>query len=188
MIDMHKMDFSIDFKNEKTETTFMVSGYASVFGNKDSHGDIVMPGAFAEAIKDYNEHYAKYRPLPLLKNHNQDKQIGKITMLREDAKGLYMEAEMPIDHAVVRDDVMPLVKAGALTGFSIGYKPLRTRRTSKGKELTRIKLGEVSIVNRPSNLETRISANSMKDELDIHRAIVVSALAVMSTALRQFNA
>ncbi len=46
-----KLDFSFDIKALETEQEGLFEGYASIFGNKDSHSDIVMPGAFSESLQ-----------------------------------------------------------------------------------------------------------------------------------------
>jgi hypothetical protein len=46
---MHRFDFTFEVKSLGDDGTF--EGYASTFGNKDSGGDVIMPGAFAKSIR-----------------------------------------------------------------------------------------------------------------------------------------
>ncbi|WP_340619194.1 HK97 family phage prohead protease, partial [Xenorhabdus entomophaga] len=69
-------------------------GYGSVFGVKDSYDDIVLPGAFANTLKQWNEKGS----LPaLLWQHRMDEPIGIYTEMKEDETGLYLRGRLLID-------------------------------------------------------------------------------------------
>ncbi|GAA4479028.1 hypothetical protein GCM10023094_23530 [Rhodococcus olei] len=71
------------------------TAYASVFGNKDSYGDVVMPGAFAKDLARWSE---KGYPIPLLFGHNMsdpDYNIGEIMSAEED-EGLKVHARLDL--------------------------------------------------------------------------------------------
>ena len=59
-------------------------GYASVFGNLDSGGDIVDPGAFARTLE---ENFDRIKILAL--HNDQLLPVGKPLELREDDKAVY---------------------------------------------------------------------------------------------------
>jgi len=61
-----------------------IAGYASVFAVPDKGGDVVMPGAFAEATA----------PIPLLWQHKPHEPIGFVDSLGEDARGLRISARI----------------------------------------------------------------------------------------------
>jgi HK97 family phage prohead protease len=98
----------------------LVRGFASVFGNKDSYGEVVVRGAFTNWItKNPNT------DLPLFWNHAHiwnptAKPIGKTIMLKETAKGLYYEGQ--IDDTPEGLEVQTLIKSGAVNSASFAYK------------------------------------------------------------------
>jgi HK97 family phage prohead protease len=80
-----------------------IAGYASVFAVPDKGGDVVMPGAFAEATA----------PIPLLWQHKPHEPIGFVDRLGEDARGLRISARiLPQERGA---EAAALVQAGALS-------------------------------------------------------------------------
>lgn len=114
-------------------------GYAAIFDAPDRGGDVVRRGAFVGA-----------GPVPLLWQHG-GQAIGSVDTLEEDARGLRV--------AGVIDAGEPerLVRAGAVTGLSFGY---RARAVGHGayRELLRVDLAEVSLVVQPMQPMARIVA------------------------------
>lgn len=139
---------SIEFKFEDDKPgTF--SGFASVFGGTDSYGDTILPGAYKKTIKKRD------RPVVLRWNH-WGPIIGKWTKMEETEQGLYVEGELTPGHSVA-DDVYASMKHGAISGLSIGYRPIQTRELGDGKrELKEIELMEISIVETPADLNAQI--------------------------------
>ena len=71
--------------------------YASVFGNVDSYGDIVVKGAFAESLKEWAD---SGNTLPVLWGHNMsdpDYNIGGVSVAVEDDRGLRIRAQLDLD-------------------------------------------------------------------------------------------
>ena len=127
----------------------IVKGYASVFNNVDSDGDIIRKGAYLKTIEE-NGYRVKY-----LYQHEMDKPIGKMRMLEEDEKGLMFEAE--IAKTTLGKDVMELIKAGVITENSVGIMPIRKEMNSDNKrEIYEVKLYEVSAVTLAANDEAKI--------------------------------
>lgn len=125
-----------------------LAGYASVFDVPDRSGDVVAPGAFADAAA----------PLPLLWQHKADEPIGFVEWLREDARGLRITAQIVSQGRGC--EAAALVKAGAITGLSFGYRvkaasPVRARGVP-GRRLERLELVEVSLVTFPMQREARV--------------------------------
>jgi HK97 family phage prohead protease len=139
------------------EGTF--SGYGSVFGNIDSHGDIIEKGAFTKTLRDWE---AKGKWPKMLLQHggffgpvDDMLPIGKYTHLEENSKGLKVEGEL---FAISTDRgalIYEGMKSGELDGLSIGYKAVKYRMGTKPADPTRwleeVKLFEVSIVTFGSN-------------------------------------
>lgn len=129
------------------------SGYASVFGNVDAYGDMVMPGAFTKSL-------AEKKPA-LLWQHNSREPIGVWQNFKENEKGLFATGQLLVDGVARAKEAYALLKAGALNGLSIGYR-LRNYEWEKINDeevckLTEIDLWEVSLVTFPANDEARIS-------------------------------
>jgi HK97 family phage prohead protease len=121
-----------------------LAGYASVFGRPDRGGDVVLPGAFAEAAA----------PLPLLWQHQPHEPIGVVEALAEDGHGLRITARI-----VGRGrgaQAAALVRAGALDGLSFGYRVKAASPTRNGRRLERLELVEVSLVTFPMQREARV--------------------------------
>lgn len=143
--------FSLPNLELKAEQSGLIEGYGSVFGGRDSHGDVVQPGAFAKSLQ---------KGLPLmLWMHKQDAPIGRWTQAAEDARGLYLRGQLNIKTATGRDAYEHL-RAGDVNGLSIGYT-LRSggfRPEGDTRHLHEIDLVEVSVVSLPSNAEARITS------------------------------
>src|SRR5690349_1312683 len=69
----------------------------SVFGNKDSYGDIVMPGAFADSLAAWK---ASGNPIPVYYSHRMDDpdfNIGYVVDAQETDKGLQVHGKLDLD-------------------------------------------------------------------------------------------
>lgn len=139
---------AVEFKfDEGRSGTF--SGYASVFGGVDSYGDTIMPGAYKKTLRK------RARPVQLRWNHYGDV-IGKWVEITEDEKGLFVTGELTPGHSKAAD-VYALLKHGAISGLSIGYRPVQIRELGDGKrELKEIELIEISVVESPADMAAQI--------------------------------
>lgn len=128
-----------------------VEGLASVFGNVDSYKDIVMPGAFTKTLAK------RKKPLPMLWQHDSGQVVGMWSQLEERDKGLYVKGT--ILDTTMGDDAYKLVKAGAVSGLSIGYSTEKYEiDNDKGtRKLLEVKLYEVSLVTFPANERAQIT-------------------------------
>lgn len=125
------------------------AGYAAVFGKRDSGGDTILPGAFAQTLAARKDAGAK---LPLFWQHQPDKRIGWVDLAEEDDHGLRVIAtlsdpETPPARALVR---------GAVNGLSFGYRVRDGQRRPDGRELRAVDLLEVSLVTRPMQPLARV--------------------------------
>ncbi|WP_374942551.1 HK97 family phage prohead protease [Sphingomonas sp.] len=116
--------------------TLRFAGYAAVFGAVDRAGDVFRAGAFA-GVGD----------VPLLVQH-RGAAVGAISVA-EDARGLRVSGE------IADAGVAALVRSGALTGLSVGYRPEAVRQ-GVHRELTRVGLVEVSLVAQPMQRLARV--------------------------------
>jgi len=161
--------------SESNDMTF--EGYGAVFGNVDSYGDVIQPGAFAESLAAA----AKSQVWPArLWQHGgwgmgaEDMTpIGIWTSLAEDGVGLKVSGKLADTargreaYALLKMDPRP-----AISGLSIGYIAKEWAQRSKPEEprrtLKKVDLLEVSLVTFPANGKARISAvKSLDNERDL---------------------
>ena len=132
-------------------------GAASVFGNLDSTGDIIEPGAFGDTLA---KHKSAGTAPQMLWQHDPSQPIGVWTSLKETAAGLMGSGQLVLGTQRGKE-AHALLKAGALTGFSIGYEVAKggaERTKDGGRRLTKLNLWEVSLVTFPANSQARVSA------------------------------
>ena len=158
-----KVNFSTKaFDSESDGEYYLLEGYASVFGNIDSYGDIMVKGAFTESLAE--------RLPAFCYQHWMSDVIGVIYEAKEDDKGLFIKAKIPKEHTQGKD-VALLIKCGGITEMSIGYVELDSiEEKIDGVEVvrvTKVKLYEVSPVTRAANDQAVFtsfkSANSVKE-------------------------
>ncbi len=141
------------------------SAYASVFGNKDSYGDVVIKGAFAENLKEWE---ASGSPIPLLFSHNMsdpDYNIGHIVKATEDDHGLLVTAELDLENPKAVQTYR-LLKGKRINQMSYAYDVIEggsVTTTVDGEEehtyeLRALKVYEISVVPIGANSETEILA------------------------------
>ena len=94
----------------------------------------------------------------LAQHDHRNLPLGRVTKLREDSAGLY--AELRMSKTRDADEVLELVKDGALDSFSIGFNPVRDRWSSDGSHVERLEVGlrEVSLVAFPAYESARVLA------------------------------
>ena len=174
------------------------SGYGAVFGNEDSHGDVIKPGAFAASIA---ERKASGRPVPMHLMHKfmggDGVPVGVWTSLQEDSHGLKVEGKISGMNTDAGRLLYERVKDGALGGLSIGYKVRPDGATygkSKGepkRTLTGLDLHEISLVDDPSNALSRISeiksviADEFKEMMKVADMAKATTAVVSAIALHQ---
>ena len=101
--------------------------------------EVFKAGAFSRVIP--NAHRVKL----LVGHDSQALPIGRATLLREDTNGLY--GEFRVSKGNRSDDILELVRDGALSELSIGFQPLKDNRRKDGVvERIAAHLAEVSLV------------------------------------------
>jgi HK97 family phage prohead protease len=129
----------LDFKDIDSKT-MTITGYFSAFGNVDSDGDIMMPGAFKRSIQDWGPN-GRQR-IKHLQNHNPNLPLGRITVLKEDDFGLYYESELVKTSFGM--DFIKMAEGGLITEHSIGFNTLQEQKGAMGNEIKDVKLYEGS--------------------------------------------
>jgi HK97 family phage prohead protease len=165
-----KSTIEAEFKFQASDTdTREVVGYGAVFGNVDSYGDVIAPGAFAKSLSEIK---SGTRPMPaMLLSHNPEAlPVGKWTEMSEDSMGLRVKGFLLDTNQGM--DTYKALKAGAITGLSIGFRPIEYALRSKPDEprrtLKSVDLMEVSVVGFPANDKARVlsvKADDLKQEI-----------------------
>lgn len=103
-------------------------------------------------------------PIPLLWHHDTKRPIGLATLQRPTVDGIRFEATIPIvdEPGPLRDrieEAWQSLKAGIVTGVSVGYRPLeggiQVLKTG-GRRFSRTEICEVSLVTVPANMHATI--------------------------------
>lgn len=131
------------------------SGYASVFGVRDLHNEVVTLGAFTSSLNTWR----KKEALPaMLWMHDATQPIGVWHRMHEDKNGLVVEGQLAL-RTQKGSEAYELLRLRALTGLSIGYRVIRAvhDQQSKTRLLRELDLFEVSLVTFPANESARIS-------------------------------
>jgi len=137
------------------------SGYASVFGGVDSHGDTIIKGAYAYTLREHG------KPKMFVNHDSYALPVGKWIAAKEDDHGFYVEGELTPGMAQAADAHAAL-KHGTVDGLSIGYmlKKGDWEDTENGGRIIRkvSHVAEVSIVTFPADSAARIDLSSVKAE------------------------
>src|SRR5258707_10175570 len=159
---MEHLLFPFEVKADSNDDTGIITGYGSVFGNVDSHGDTVAPGAFAKTIADAKSGAGQW-PAMLLQHGDETARgkmpIGIWTDMSEDQRGLKLTGKLAL-RTKRGSDAYALLKMHprpALDGLSIGYRakdyelhrgsgPNGAKRTLKAVDLV-----ECSLVTFPAD-------------------------------------
>jgi len=137
------------------------TGYASVFGNKDSYGDVVVKGAFAETLQKYD---AGGAGVPVYWQHRMDDpmmNIGITLEAREDDHGLFVKVQLDLDNPNGAQ-THKLIKEGRVKQMSFAFTVVERKWVDTEEdfyqELTQLDLHEVSVVPVGANQETELLA------------------------------
>lgn len=160
-MDRYEVKFSTDDIDAKTGA---FSGYGAMFGNVDSYGDVIAPGAFKASLKEWGRE--KKLP-PMLLQHggwgmtdSDGLPIGVWTRMDEDNAGLKVEGRLINLDTDRGKSVYGAMKEGALDGLSIGYRAkkftLGTKPDEPRRKLEMVDLVEVSVVTFPANGKARV--------------------------------
>lgn len=137
-------DFKFYVKDIQPKTgTFQ--GLGAVYGNVDLSGDVIEPGAFTRTVKNSGG------KVPLLWQHDMREPIG-LAKLNDSKEGLIVNGQLVMESPVAQK-AFALMKAGVLTGLSIGYDTVVSQYDKQRdvRLLKEIKLWEMSLVTIPSN-------------------------------------
>lgn len=148
----------LNFKVESADLEEgVISGYASVFGNVDSYGEIVVEGAFRKSIEKIKK---TGKVISVFYGHNMEDpraNIGRVIELREDSRGLFFKAQLDLSGDTYGRLVYEQLKDGRLDSLSFGFSVIDGASTEAGYELRELELYEISVVPIPANQEALIT-------------------------------
>jgi HK97 family phage prohead protease len=162
----------------KADDAGAVEGYGSVFGNEDSYGDVILPGAFSASI-------ARKKP-KMLWQHRMEKPIGVWDEVIEDGTGLRVRGR--VANTALGMEARELVRMGALDGLSIGFRAVNPRMEGNLRQLTEIDLWEVSFVTIPANDRAVITALKSKSDTQTVEQMLRDAFGYSRTEAKIFMA
>ncbi|ARF50793.1 HK97 family phage prohead protease [Pantoea stewartii] len=187
---------------EETEIKFsgdgkqgIFEGYASVFNNTDSDGDIILPGAFKNALANQS------RKVAMFFNHKTwDLPVGKWDSLAEDDKGLYVRGQLTPGHSGATD-LKAAMQHGTVDGMSVGFSVTKDDYSlgTSGRIFKNIAaLREISVCTFPANELAGVSAmksvdgvetirdveNWLRDSVGLSKSQAVGLIARFKSAVR----
>ena len=157
--------FEFKFLDNNGAPAGSFEGYGAVFGNVDSHGDVIEAGAFGASL---TQRKAGGRGMPpMYKQHGMASDafdpVGVWDAMSEDASGLHVKGRIVGLDTERGRYTYAQAKEGALTGLSIGYRVMPNgSRKGSGRVgepalfLDALHLSEVSLVDDPSNALARV--------------------------------
>ena len=146
-----------------SEGSGTLEGYASVFGNVDLGGDVVVPGAFTKTIA---ERLGK-KMIKLYDCHKTYDGCGPVIGVVEDAKednyGLWFKARF--SSVQLAQDIRTKVKEGILNALSFGFDVMQDSldKSKNIRYLKELKLYEVSVV--PWGMNPKAAIEGVKGAL-----------------------
>lgn len=165
-----------------------VSGYASTFGNVDSYGDTIVPGAYTRTIPTF------LRDGFIPWGHDWiGYPVATPDVAREDDTGLWLEAEFHSDPESQRARalVAERLSRGKTMGLSIGYEAkgwdIQEIDGQQVRRLLDIELYEVSLVMVPADTNARVAdvkglkRHLTRAQLDAIIAVILEALSADET-------
>ncbi len=150
------------------------AGYASVFDLRDTQDEIVAPGAFRRSLKQWQ---AQGRMPAMLWMHDTTLPVGVWLGLAEDHAGLAVQGRLAL-RTQKGQEAYELLKLGALSGLSIGYRVAAARHDARQKTRTLldVDLFEISLVTFPANEAARVT--------QVKSPVLMPGLAPQSVAAR----
>jgi hypothetical protein len=147
-----------ELKSMDAVTEGMFEGYASVFANVDSDGDVVQKGAFRKTLSEWRK---RKRLPPVTWQHRLDEPLGPFHVMEEDEKGLFVQGQLLVNDIVRAREARALLKSNAIDGLSIGFLTREAKKDPKRLDVRRIitdaELFEVGIVTVQANESAKVS-------------------------------
>lgn len=160
---MEFKDFDINGAELKLDADSRVfTGYASTFGNVDSYGDTILPGAYKSVIA------GDTMPVMFYGHDWSSIPIGKWLSMQEDEKGLLVTGQLTRGNTKA-DEVLAALRDGSVSGLSIGFSVSKDDYEEKadsayGRTIKNIsRLYEISVVALPADGFARVTEVRAED-------------------------
>ncbi len=177
---MQTSNLNFSFEMKTLNRQGICAGYASVFNNVDDNGDIVCPGAFSRSI---NAHNNGIREIKVLWQHKMDEPIGKVLLMHENERGLFVVFELSLS-TIRGKEAYDLLKDNVINGLSIGFRldKYDISQKQKARLIKEVRLLEISLVTIPANSEARITdIKTIQDNLGDVTSVIRRARKVISS-------
>lgn len=177
---LHKSFDVLETKAEGEAGEF--SALVSVFGNIDSVGDRILPGAYTKTLAKWQE---SGDPIPVILSHDWANPMSHVGVaypndVKQTPRGLLVKGKLDIADNAVAAQVYKLMKRRSLKEFSIGYKvPAGGEHSAEdgANDITEIDLVECGPTLKGANSETELqSVKSALDETDPAELFIVEFL------------
>lgn len=165
-------------------------GYASVFGNVDSYGEVMEKGAFSDTLKEWEG-----RKIPVFYGHDLTdpmNNIGYVESAEEDDTGLLVRCVVDTEGPSNGPIVYKLLKEGRIDRMSFGFYVNDADHKGGVTYIKKVSLLEVSVVPAPANPEAAISeVKSSKKESgmtpeDVEKLIVEPIIKHIDEAFEKY--
>lgn len=188
-----------EVKNAGAPNSGEFEGYGAVFNTVDSHGDVILPGAFRDGLA---ERKASGRKIAMHLNHGLPqlggrRGVGSYHVVEEDSRGLYVKGRVAGMSTETGRYLHAGLVDGAFTGLSIGFsvRPNGAEHTKGAdgsrRQLKAVNVVEISIVDDPSNADaiiTQVKAVTGFVDRDRARASIAALAALHQATLSGGNA
>lgn len=155
---LKKLTRPFEIKSVNEDGSF--SGYATVFGQPDFYGDIILPGALNETLTR-----KRNGGVVGLWQHDDDDPIATYPVLKVDSTGLYVEGQL-VKGVQQADEAHLLLKAKAINGMSMGFITQEDDYNQSGQRLIKkLDLWEISLVTFPAHDSARVTDVKSVSEL-----------------------
>lgn len=133
----------------------VVEGYGVLWGQRNSHGEKFVKGAFSKAINDLGPKSNSAYKIKFRDRHG--KTCALFEELYEDEIGLFFRT-MPLDDVSWANDVLTQLRSGSLNNFSIGFNHVWDKVEWDDDDdclvCLEARLFEISVVDIPSDMST----------------------------------
>lgn len=156
------------------EAKGIITGYFSVFGNKDSDDDVIMPGAYTKTLQE------NYRRIKHLYQHNPWQPLSGTKngnlIITQDNYGLHFTST--VSKTSWGRDAIRLYADGVIDEQSVGFNTIKSQDKQGYRELTELKLWEGSAVTWAANDQALTgSVKSLnKDDLFKKMDVIVKSI------------
>jgi HK97 family phage prohead protease len=141
----------------------VIKGYASTY-DVDRSEDQFVSGAWGRIDNPV-------KTIKMLYQHQRNKPAGVWDIVREEAKGLYVEGRLAMK-TTTGQEAYELIKMGAVSDLSVGFRTLKSKdvkatvegRQTYVRQILSAKLFEISPVSIPDNPYANITAVKQADD------------------------